>query len=269
MTALNNALDRALALQPAGEGTMCGRTVPEWANMVGPFGGVTAAALLRAIELHPDVHGQPVALTVNYLAPIVDGEFDIRTRVVRTNRSNQHWIVELSQDGDAKTTATAVFGIRRDTWADTEIPRPSVPAPAAVPAAPDIGPIWMRNYEMRYVAGGIPDPQDGESASSQTTLWVRDNPPRPWDFASLTAVCDIFYPRIFLRLGRPLPAGTVSLTVYFHAADDDLAAQGCDHVLASARAQQYSAGHFDQSAQIWGTGGALLATSHQMVYFKA
>lgn len=262
------AFDDGIALQPAGDGLLRGRTVPEWANMVGPFGGITAAALLRAIELQPDVHGQPVALTVNYLAPIVDGDFDISARAVRTNRSNQHWLVELSQGGDVKTTATAVFGIRRETWGDTEPAMPTVPTPVQVSAGPDNGPTWMRNFDMRYVTGAIPDPADGESASSETTLWVRNNPPRPWDFAALTAVCDIFYPRVFLRLGRLLPAGTVSITVYFHADTGALVAQGDDHVLATARAQQYSSGHFDQSAQIWGTGGTLLATSHQIVYFK-
>ncbi|MGK2865835.1 MAG: acyl-CoA thioesterase [Mycobacterium sp.] len=262
------AFDNGVVLEPAGEGLLRGRTVPEWANMVGPFGGITAAALLRAIELQPDVHGQPVALTVNYLAPIVDGDYDIAARAVRTNRSNQHWIVELSQDGEVKTTATAVFGIRRDTWGDTELTRPPAPTPEQVPTAPDNGPTWMRNYDMHYVTGGIPGSGDGESASSETTLWVRDTPARPWDFASLTAVCDIFYPRVYLRLGRLMPAGTISITVYFHADSETLAAQGDDFVLATARAQQYSSGHFDQSAQIWGTGASLLATSHQIVYYK-
>ena len=60
--------------------------------MVGPFGGITAAVLLRAIESHPDRLGEPVALTVNFAAPIVDGEFEISRRAPRTNRTNQHWI---------------------------------------------------------------------------------------------------------------------------------------------------------------------------------
>jgi hypothetical protein len=34
--------------------------------MAGPFGGVTAATLLRAIEVHPDCLGEPVAPTVNF-----------------------------------------------------------------------------------------------------------------------------------------------------------------------------------------------------------
>ncbi len=261
-------LDNGIALERIGDGVLRGRTVPEWANMVGPFGGITAAVLLRAIELQPDVHGLPVALTANYLAPIVDGAFDVTARAVRTNRTNQHWYLELGQDGEVKTTATAVFGIRRDTWDDTELVRPAAPAPEELPTG-SAGPTWMSNYDMRYVAGGIPGAADGESASSETLLWLRDNPPRPWDFASLAAACDVFYPRVFRRLGRWMPAGTVSITVYFHAGAETLAAQGSDFVLARAQAQRFSAGHFDQSAQLWASDGALLATSHQIVYFKS
>lgn len=261
------AFDNGTALTLGADGNAHGRTVPEWANMVGPFGGITAAVLVRAIELQPDVHGFPLALTVNYLAPIVDGDFDIHARAVRTNRSNQHWIVELSQGGETKTTATAVFGIRRDTWGGTEYVAPQVPTPDQLPPN-DNGPKWMSNYDMRYVAGAIPSPGDAPADSSETLLWVRDNPLRPMDFASLAAICDIFYPRVYLRRAQLTPAGTISITVYFHAGPADLTAQADGYVLARARAQQFSAGHFDQSAQIWGAGGTLLATSHQIVYFK-
>ena len=116
----SHALDRALDLEVVDADVVRGRTEPEWANMVGPFGGVTAAVLLRAIESHPDRLGEPVALTVNFAAPIMDGEFEIPVEHPRTNRTNQHWIAELSQDGVVKTTATAVFGLHRDTWSDTE-----------------------------------------------------------------------------------------------------------------------------------------------------
>lgn len=236
--------------------------------MVGPFGGITAATLVRAVELHPQRHGHPIALTVNYVAPIADGEFDIVTRVVKTNRSNQHWIVELGQDGEVKTTATAIFGLRRDTWDDTEVAPPPAPAPEdAVATAPPFGVVWFDNYDMRFVDGAMPD--DGaESGSSTTTLWVRNNPPRPMDFAALASVSDIFYPRVFLRRGQFVPAGTVSITTYFHADDERLAAQGDDFVLATARAQRFSRGYFDQTAHLWGRDATLLATSHQIVYFK-
>ena len=105
--------------------------------MVGPFGGITAAVLLRAIETHPDHIGEPLALTVNFTAPIADGGFDISLRAARTNRTNQHWIAELSQDGAVTTTATAVFGVRRDTWANTEAHPPTAPPPEQlIPGGP-------------------------------------------------------------------------------------------------------------------------------------
>src|SRR5689334_6008943 len=87
--------DEAIWLQPVEDGVHRGQTNANWANMVGPFGGMTAALLLRAIELHPERAGAPLALTVNFAAPIADGDFDVTARCVRTNRSNQHWFVEL------------------------------------------------------------------------------------------------------------------------------------------------------------------------------
>ena len=43
--------DRALRLDALDGNTRRGRTHPEWANMVGPFGGITTAVLVRAIDL--------------------------------------------------------------------------------------------------------------------------------------------------------------------------------------------------------------------------
>jgi len=268
MTTTTHAFDTAISLTDNGIGQYTGQTTPEFANMVGPFGGVTAAAIVRAIESHPERLGEPVALTVNYLAPVNDGAFDVVVRPVRTNRTNQHWTAEVIQEHGVTTTATAVFGIRRDAWSDTQAAMPAAPEPESLADTTFAGPVpWMRNYDMYYVDGAVPA-EAGESASSTTILWVRQNPARGLDFAALTALSDVFYPRVFLRRGRMLPAGTISLTTYFHADGAELAAQGTDYVLATAHAQRFARGYFDQSAQIWGRHGALLATSHQIVYYK-
>ncbi|WP_374110393.1 acyl-CoA thioesterase [Mycolicibacterium sp. F2034L] len=262
--------DEALTLDRTEPRRARGRTHPRWANMVGPFGGITAALLLRAVEDDPERLGEPVALTVNFADPVADGDFDIATRLVRTNRTNQHWLVELSQDGVVKTNATAVFGIRRDTWSDMERTAPSVPEPEGVTESglPDLI-VWAGNYEMRYVDGGVPGPDAGPESSSLTTLWARDRAGRALDFAALTAMSDIFYPRVFLRRGAVSPAGTISMTIYFHADSAALNAVASDYVLASARAHRFSGGYFDQSAELWSRSGDLLVTTHQLVYFKA
>ena len=262
-----SVFDTAIDLHPVGDSLFRGSTVPEWANMVGPFGGITAAALVRAIQLHPQCHGEPISLTVNYVAPIADGDFDVATKHVRTNRSNQHWIIEQSQGGEVKTTATAVFGVRRDTWADAEATPPAAPDPEGLEQA--ASPLtWFTNYDIRYVDGAVPAMDGTESASSTTTLWARNNPPRPLDYAALTAVSDVFFPRVFLRRGQFIPAGTVTLAVYFHAGDEQITAAGDDFILGTARAHQFTRGYFDQTAHLWSRGGVPLVTSHQYVYFK-
>jgi acyl-CoA thioesterase len=261
--------DQAIELETVDENVRRGRTHPEWANMVGPFGGITAAAMVRAIENHPERIGSPLALTINFAAPIADGDFDIALQIARTNRTNQHWVIELSQNDEIKTTATALFGIRRDTWADTEAHPPSAPPPERLtPRGLGAPIVWAGRYDMRFVEGAVPDADSQPSSTSTTTLWARDSAQRPVDYPALAALADIFYPRVFLRRGEYLPAGTISLTTYFHADQEQLDALVGDYVLGTAHANRFSRGYFDQSAQLWTRDGALLATTHQIVYFK-
>ena len=83
--------DRAVALAPQPDGSFLGHTSPAYANMVGPFGGITAAQALNAVLQHPQRLGDPVAFTVNFCAAMADGPFTALARPVRTNRSTQHW----------------------------------------------------------------------------------------------------------------------------------------------------------------------------------
>lgn len=264
-------LDVAVALTATEVNCFLGATSPAYANMVGPFGGVSSSLLLNAALQHPDCQGLPIALTVNFTAPMDDGEIAVLTRLVKANRSTQHWLVEAQQAGSVVALATAVFAERRATWSAPEAPAPqNLPAPHALPRLNMAGlPIWTQRYDMRVIDGGMPKGLDGQQqADSYSSSWVRDDPPRPMDFLSLAAVSDSFFPRIFLRRRRMMPVGTVSLTTYFHADQAMLAAQGEDYVLGVAHALAFRQGFFDQSAQIWSRAGELLASSHQIVYFK-
>jgi hypothetical protein len=161
--------------------------------MVGPFGGVTAAVLLRAAMDHPGRLGDPLALTVNYAGPVAAGAFEIEARPARTNRGTQHWRLAQHQGGQLATTATAVFAVRRDTWAAAELTMPEVPPAAQVAiAAPrrakgSSGRIATRCVSSR---GGWPDLEAGdELPDSRTAMWIRDLPERPLDAPALAAIC--------------------------------------------------------------------------------
>ena len=268
--------DHAVQLESAGgdqPGSWIGVASPAYWNMVGPFGGTTAATALQAILRHPDLLGDPIALTVNYASALGAGPFSISARPVRTNRSTQHWTAELRQlDASGKegvvTTATAVTAARRETWSADEMPMPAVRFETGLPRLMFATSEWTRRYDMRAVRGMIPQQWDERESDSLTQVWVRDDPPRPLDFVSLAAMSDVFYPRIWLRRATRVPAGTVSITSYFHAGSAQLMQVGTGYLLAQAKAQTFRNGFFDQTAQLWSEGGRLLVTSNQMVYYK-
>lgn len=261
--------DEAIALTPVAPHQWAGQTHPAYANMVGPFGGTTTAQVLHALMQHPQRLGDPVALTVNFCAAVADGAFLITATPVRTNRSTQHWTLAMAQGGDTVFTGTAVTAVRRDTWGLDDEPMPPCPPPQAVPLRSSKPPMeFVKRYEQRVILGDLPQVWDGSGSTSLSQLWVRDNPGRKLDWMSLAAMADIFYPRVFVRRSTHVPAGTVSLTTYFHASAQDIAQVGTDYVLGQARAQAFRNGFFDQTAQLWSQAGAMLVSTHQLVYYK-
>lgn len=261
--------DQALDLQALSDGVWQARTHPAYANMVGPFGGITAAQALQAVLLHPQRLGEPISLTVNFCAAVADGAFEVHARPARTNRSTQHWVIELRQADATVMTATAVTALRRETWGVDEEPMPLCPPPEdCLPPAVHAPLPFTKAFEYRPVTGHWPCVWDGSGDTSLSQIWVRDQPARPLDFASLACISDIFFPRLFIRRATLVPVGTVSMTVYFHAGSAQLQRTGDGYLLGQARAQAFRNGFFDQSSQLWDRHGVLLVTTHQIVYYK-
>jgi acyl-CoA thioesterase len=260
--------DQAIALQNLGAGRYSGNTHTAWLNMVGPFGGMTAAVILQAVMQHPDRLGNPVSLTVNFCAGVAEGAFELTAKPARTNRSTQHWLIELVQGSEVVITATAVTAARRNTFSSNESPMPAVAAAQSLQRALPPKLPWTNRYDMRSITGHLPTVWDNKDGDTLTQMWVRDVQERAIDFASLTAIADSFFPRVYLRRKTFVPIGTVSMTVYFHADAAELSALGSTFVLGQAKAQCFFNGFFDQSAQLWSEAGTLLATTHQVVYYK-
>ena len=275
LQASEHPFDQAMRLAPGQlDSSFVGTTSPAYWNMVGPFGGYTAALALQAVMQHPALLGEPVAMTVNYAGATIKGEFTITATPSRTNRSTQHWVIALSQTNAAgqpevAMTATVMTAVRRDVWHADDVSLPVVPKRLDIDRPQREGsPAWIARYDMRFIEGAIPEQMDGAEANSLCRLWVRDEPPRPLDFTSLAALADVFYPRIWLRRAKRVAAGTVTMTTYFHASAAQLSQVGSGYLLGQAQSQTFQHGFFDQSAQLWSEAGLLLATSTQLVYYK-
>lgn len=267
----NHPLDQATALVTNEDGSLTGQTDAAYANMVDPFGGITAAAIMNALLMHPARLGDPVSLTINFAASIAYSAYRFDAEPVRTNRSTQHWSIKLSQGEELTTSVTAVFALRKVTWSTTKIVMRAVPARADVPRSGlgNTDRAWFDNNEMRFVRGYLLDLSEADDErDSVSVLWVRDESPRQFDFVSLTSICDSSAPRIMVRRLKRVPIGTVSMTIHFYADLAQLIAQSARFLLGSARASHFGCGYHDQMAMVWCDNSVLLATSHQIVYFK-
>lgn len=260
--------DAAMRMQWLGDDRFLGHTSDAYRNMVGPYGGITAAHMLQAMLLHPQRQGDPVSLTVNYAAGVPDGAFHIDAVPVRTGGSTQHWSASMTsavEGGEAQsaicTTALAVFGKRRDTWQHTIAQAPMLPPDddmtpmRSTTAAP-----WSERYERRML-------NDFEQQEARSLL--KDSPARPLDFPGLASLCDAFKPWIFAIRPERTVIGTVSLNIYFHIAGDELADVGDAQLMGRSRSNVVHRGFFDQESQVWTRDGRLLATTQQTIWFKA
>jgi acyl-CoA thioesterase len=270
-----HAFDRAVALTPRGTGAFEGRTSDDFWNFTGPFGGVTAAALLNAVMLHEKRIGTPVAMTVNYCAPVAKGDFTVTVREVRTNRSTQHWYIELSQPAEGvSVTATAVFAARRETWSHFPGEMPKAAPPESLLKLPTRGLMeWMQYYDFRFAKNmpvpPRPVPADDDLGSPLSHVWMKMQPERLLDFLSLMAISDTFFGRIFHVRKSMIRIGTISMTTYFHVDAEEIAAVGSGFLFGTADANVFNKGYSDQVAAMWSREGKMLATSHQLTYFRA
>lgn len=263
-------LDRGLVTEKAADGTR--RLQPDRAywNWIGPFGGWSAAVLMKAMledAQAADPGLQPVSQTVDYMTGLQDDPLTIVTACDRAGRTTQFWRASLSAEGapTAAIRSTAVFGHRRPTRGFQEQRMPDVPSPQAVPVLqfPIDRVAWPRTYEMRVIQGNMLTVND----SMRSLTWIRDAQGRPLDFVSLAALVDTCFPRIYYRIPGTVPYSTISMTSYFHATAEELAEIGDGHVLVDAHGKRAGGGFNDQHAEFWSADGRLIAVSQQVAWY--
>lgn len=267
-----HSLDAAIDLTTLAPDRRAGVTSDAYWNFAGPFGGYIAALFMKAVMMDARRLGPPVAQTVNYCGPLAKGPFEIALKIARGGKATQHWSLDLIQGSDILATCSLVCANRRDTFAHTVARAPDVPPVDQVtPNLPNPKLPWLAAYDFRFIEGPTlgQKPAVGQLGPSRTSLWLRDNPPRPLDFPALASLSDCFILRLVQMRGALAAMSTVSMTTYFHADEAELAAQGDAHLLGIADAKRFQSNFHDQQMELWnGDRTRLLATGIQTVWFK-
>jgi acyl-CoA thioesterase len=261
------AFDDTLRLARAGAGLWTSHTDKRFWNAIGPFGGWTAALLMKAVLAEPERRGDPVAMTVNFIAGLKDAALDVRTTCVRQGRSMEFWNAEIVQDGAVCAQAMLSLAPARESARHAVARMPDAPAPEAIePPAERRG--FGRMFETRPVTPFLLDDPRPFEERVRTLVWTHDAERRPLDYVLLACLADAFSPRAFMVRPRPTAVSTITMSIYFPARAEELAAAGGDFILAEANARQCGHGFCDQHGALWRRDGVLLATTEQLIWFK-
>jgi acyl-CoA thioesterase len=257
-------LDAALALESDEGGRWLAHADADHESISAMFGGWTAAVLLRAVVASTEGDAQPSALTVNFLRPVpVGGDVVISPERLGGGRSLEHWRADLraADADDLLVTALVVLTNRRDTDAHAQLEMPDAPAPEGLERIHAPGPQGQQT-EIRQVSG------EWGSGDTRGRLWARDANCRPLDHLQLAYLADQYAPRSFFWGEGMRPSATITLSVYFHATADELAAVGTDYVLNDATGTRGVQSTSGQSARLWSRDGVLLATTEQLCWYR-
>jgi acyl-coenzyme A thioesterase PaaI-like protein len=266
MSLLEPELFPLTAVGPGRWTTLAG---PEWKNPNGPlWGGYPIGLCLTVMAAEPEARGEPLSITLTYVAALIEGEIEVRTRRLRQGGSIGVWEVDLRPAGAEETSVHAVVTMAK---------RPSTPpfAFARMPEAPDpetlpspISPGGGRHFGAQAFERRTSETFPIEpAASSYSTAWVR---PRlgAWNKALLGMLTDNSPPRAFYAFGHRVMTTTLSLTVYLHASAEEVAAAGRDYLLVEYEGRVGGGGASDERSSYWRRDGKLLATSEQLVWYR-
>ena len=201
----------ASAVHPIGDGRFRVVVPDGWQQGRGAFGGLVLGALLRAVEqTEPDRSRATRTIMGELIGPVLPGEHEIVTRVLRRGAHQSNVRAELVAAGEVVAEASVVMSHARAAVPVAVAPAdaPRIEGLPVIPiAAP--GPVFAHWYEYRP-ALGIPFAGAREPASAG---YVREREaPSRVDAPALVALLDTWYPAVFPTLTAPRPMATVSFT---------------------------------------------------------
>jgi acyl-CoA thioesterase len=249
---LMGSLDEAVALEAAGVGCWRAHADPDHESLNGMFGGWTSAVSLAAVIASADGALRPSALTINYLS------------VVTPQTAPTIHVLRASESEELQATASMVLTARRPTEAHDQWTMPDAPEPDTLQEFHAPG-TQGQQTDIRRLSG---DEDSYGSGDTRTSAWIRMMSERQLDHIQLAYLADQFAPRSFYWGVGLRPSATITMSVYFHATEEELAEVGSDYILNEATGTRGSHATSGQQARMWSRTGALLATTEQLAWYR-
>ncbi|MFO0561501.1 MAG: thioesterase family protein [Polyangiales bacterium] len=238
--------------------------VPDrWQQGRGAFGGFVLASLVRAMERACGDGSRSLrALSATIAAPVLAQRSVIDASVLRAGAGLTAVTSTLSQEGAPLAHAIGTFAKDRqlDFVGWRELAPPELGdwrAADVVPVGPPVGPAFAPQFEFRPLVGF---PMGG--GAPRTEGWVRaKNPGARRGAAYVTALVDAWWPCALVVMESPRPMATIAFSLELVG---DL--EGLDP-FAPFFHRAYSpvcvGGYAQETRELWGYDGRLVAVNHQ------
>jgi acyl-CoA thioesterase len=229
------------------------------------FGGLQAAALVRAMRAHagPDVPLR--SLQVSFVAPVPAGRALVTTRLLRQGKSVTHVDARITIDGQDACVGVGIFGAARESKLAIVPPRPVATAKPEsdskpLPFIPGRSPAFAQHVEMRFGAGRFPFTGGAEP---KTQIWCRFKDEPGVDEGILIGLADLPPSPAISVLTSIAIASSMTWTLEFLRHDWDPAATS--GWLFDLEANAANEGYVAQTGVLWSPDGKAVALSRQSV----
>jgi acyl-CoA thioesterase len=270
-----STFEDSLHLERTGDSHWSIKTSPVYWNLIGPFGGWIVAAGLHAIQSDDRAKGTVVEAHTRFMAACKPGLLDIHVQCISQGRSLGFWRATLSQDDERGNRTCAEISVLlatdRETIDLTPHQMPAVVQPEHLQNTrmTNAAVRWLGQFHFRYLSG-LPftqDPLDADRDKLRSIVWATHAREGPLTWLQLAALADAPVPRVYLQQEKPSPISTVSMTLYFHVTEQELARTKSPWVLLEIDGHTARRGYFDHHARLWSQEGHLLCSSTQLAWF--
>jgi acyl-CoA thioesterase len=254
-------------LKHAADSLWAGEADTTYSHPGGQFGGWTAAVLLKAAMMEPGERGAPLSITTLFTDAVGAGPIEVRTRLLRAGSRLQFWRAEVAQRDKVCAHAQITFGQRRTASGFTDAEMPELAAPddeRMISFSPPTE--FGKKLEGKSLPWG-PDWKPN-TFPARSIFWARHKDGVQLDHCLLTLLADFAPPRPMMKSGRFMLSSTVSMNIYFHGSDEEVAQVGDDYTLNNTVARRCEGGYFDHELHLWSRSGALLMTSEQVAAYR-
>jgi acyl-CoA thioesterase len=217
MTDRDVSFDSLLAGIDGASGRAVLRTPAQWAQGRATYGGLVAAAGLRAMRAAVEPQRTPRSVHVTFVAPVAPGEVEIRVRTLRQGKSATVVQADFVQEGNVCTVVVGSFGAARATQVRLEAPaRPLAPPPEDGPVFPyveGLTPVFTQHFQYRWVLGGLPFTGSHDRFIGGWCAYGHER--EVMTHEHILGLLDAWPPTVLAMMETPAPGSTLTWAVQF------------------------------------------------------